>query len=92
MEKNNINTLEFIQLVKCIIEYYASTKTKETNFVTEIAQNTDEMDEATKLLNSLSQLNMSEMAIEVPVDIDKSIKDAFLAQLKNFELQSQKIN
>lgn len=87
------NTKEFIDLVKAIIEYYASTKSKENKKSNnDENEKLSELDEASKLLESLGELDISGMAIEVPNEINESIKNNFLCQLKFYESNVKLLN
>lgn len=93
MESNNSsNTLEFIQLVKCIIEYYASTKSLSENKNKNKNESLNELDEASKILDSLNDLNISGMAIEIPKEIDEEVKLTFLSQLNKFKKECDYLN
>lgn len=86
----SVQTGEFIQLIKSIIEYYGTTKTKDetpnsdiSNILTEKESNS--MDEMSKMLEDLSSLNMDAMSILIPKEIDEEIKSAFLSQIKYYK-------
>jgi hypothetical protein len=82
-EDNSIKTIEFIQLIKSVIEYFGTTKTEidETNESVGV----DSIDEVSKMLQSMSSMNLDNMGIKIPNEIDKEIKDAFLSQIRYYK-------
>lgn len=87
METNN--TLAFIQLVKCIIEYYGTTKSDSKN--EEKKEYSNELDEAENFLNSFQSIGLDEMAVKIPNEIDDQIKQSFLSQLRKYKEDIEKI-
>jgi hypothetical protein len=89
MDKNN-NTLAFIQLVKCIIEYYGTTKV-EKGVIDEVSKEIEEMDEAEKFLNGITDFNLEQMSIDIPKEINEEVKKTFLFELRKYreELEEQ---
>jgi hypothetical protein len=82
--ENNNNTLEFIQLVKCIIEYYGTTATEKSNITNELNSfNLEDIDILKNTLNEISDFNMDELTIKIPSEIDEEIKKTFINQLTN---------
>jgi hypothetical protein len=84
--ENNTNgtgskTIEFINLIKCILEYYATTKKiKPSNDISE--------ESVGDLLNTLKDLESEHMmSIDLPNNINESIESAFISHLKFFEKQ-----
>lgn len=81
-EKENNNTFEFIQLVKCIIEYYGTTNTNESNISNELKSlNLDDNDILNNALSEITDFNFDELTIKIPLEIDEEIKKTFLHQL-----------
>jgi hypothetical protein len=81
MENNN--TISFIQLVKCIIEYYGTTKSADK--VEEPKEFSNEIDEAQDFLNSFQDMGLDGMSIKIPGEIDEEIKQTFLSQLRKYK-------
>jgi hypothetical protein len=82
--ENNNNTLEFIQLVKCIIEYYGTTATDKNNIASELSNfNLNDVDILNSALNEISDFNFDELTIKIPSEIDEEIKKTFINQLTN---------
>jgi len=81
-KENNNNTFEFIQLVKCIIEYYGTTNTNESNISNELKSlNLDDNDILNNALSEVTDFNFDELTIKIPLEIDEEIKKTFLHQL-----------
>jgi len=81
-KENNNNTFEFIQLVKCIIEYYGTTNTNESNISNELKSlNLDDNDILNNALSEITDFNFDELTIKIPLEIDEEIKKTFLHQL-----------
>lgn len=81
-KENNNNTFEFIQLVKCIIEYYGTTNTNESNISNELKSlNLDDNDILNNALSEMADFNFDELTIKIPLEIDEEIKKTFLHQL-----------
>jgi hypothetical protein len=81
-KENNNNTYEFIQLVKCIIEYYGTTNTNESNISNELKSfNLDDNDILNNALSEMADFNFDELTIKIPLEIDEEIKKTFLHQL-----------
>ncbi len=73
-EQNRANPLELVELIKCIIEYYA--------FKVNTSSGEDkEIEEQMKSIMGTNQFTLP----EIPGNIDKAIEKSFLAQLKHFE-------
>jgi hypothetical protein len=85
---NNTNspTLEFIHLIKCIIEYYATTKDIQSK--ENIEENIEEagQEDLKELLDMYKNMDSSNnISINIPGDIDSAIESAFLAHLKFYK-------
>jgi len=91
MDNNSNETMSFIQLVKCIIEYYGTTKQKADNQLKDLMPKMEEnyLDETINVFESLSNINLEEMIISVPKEIDEEIKKTFLNQLKKYQNLNQ---
>jgi hypothetical protein len=83
---NNTNskTLEFISLIKCILEYYATTKKIDYN------DGEESVGELFKTLKSLETENL--MSIDLPEQMNKTIESAFISHIKFFEEQLKNNN
>lgn len=84
-EENSIKTMEFIQLIKSIVEYFGVTKaeTDKTN------ENVDDIDEVSKMLQSMSSMNLDNIGIKIPTEIDKEIKDTFMSQIRYYKKKAE---
>jgi len=85
MENNTNNTgaktIEFINLIKCILEYYATTRKVQQS-------NSNSEESVGELLNTLKNLESEHMmSIDLPININESIESAFISHLKFFEKQ-----
>ena len=80
MENNsNSKTVEFISLIKCILEYYATT----TNIKNEDDSKEEDIGE---LLGQLKAFETGALAsIDLPKNIDKEIEEAFISHIKFFK-------
>ena len=97
--KESESTLEFIQLVRCIIEYYGTTKSNQDKKDNKSIENTlmddsleSQLNEAEKLLSSVDGFDLGSMSIDIPKEVDDAVKKTFLSQLKKFEEFSKYIN
>lgn len=98
-EKQRISDIpNFINLIKCIIEYYASTRAEDPNIhisKTDLEINddnmslTDQLKDAENLLQNIgSEFDMDSMVIKIPKRIDSEIRKSFMFQLKQFNQNS----
>jgi hypothetical protein len=87
-EDNSIKTLEFIQLVKSIVEYFGTTK-PENKSTDKTDEPKDSIDEVSKMLQNMSSLNLDDMGIKIPNEIDKEIRDAFLTQIRYYKKKAE---
>jgi predicted ATP-dependent Lon-type protease len=88
MDNNSNETISFIQLVKCIIEYYGTTKQKVDNQLKNLIPKTEE-DFLDETIGVFGNINLEEMIISVPKEIDEEIKKTFLNQLKKYQNLNQ---
>lgn len=83
-EDNSIKTLEFIQLVKSVVEYFGTTVPE--NKTSEGAREFDNnIDEVAKMLQDISSINLDDIGIKIPNEIDKEIRGAFLSQIRYYK-------
>jgi pheromone shutdown protein TraB len=87
-EDNSIKTLEFIQLIKSIIEYFGTTKT-ENNIQEKEIDNLDSIDEVSKMLQDMSSINLDNMGIKIPIEMDREIREAFMSQVKYYRKKAE---
>lgn len=87
-ENNSVKTLEFIQLIKSIIEYFGTTQT-EDNTTDKAVSDFDDIDEVSKMLQSMSSMNLDNMGIKIPNEIDKEIRSAFLSQIRYYKKKAE---
>ncbi len=90
-DTNNTNskTLEFISLIKCILEYYATTK--KINYNDDDGDSGNEsVEELFKTLQNLETDNL--MSIDLPEKMNKVIESAFISHIKFFEEQLKNSN
>lgn len=86
---NNTNskTLEFISLIKCILEYYATTKKINYN---DGDSGNESVGELFKTLQNLETDNL--MSIDLPGKMNEAIESAFVSHIKFFEEQLKNSN
>ena len=89
-ENENNKTYAFIQLVKCITDYYGSTKKMSNeNNLKEIDDETkdyeDVLNDTANFFESLNNLGLEKLAINIPEDVDEEIRKTFLKQLKVYQ-------
>jgi len=87
-EENSIKTMEFIQLIKSVIEYFGTTKT-EINTQEKEIDNLDSIDEVSKMLQNMSSMSLDSMGIKIPNEIDKEIREAFISQIKYYKKKAE---
>lgn len=92
MEHQGKDTLSFIQLIKCILEYYGTTKKNEQkNILKEFSNELEEaeslMEDFNRYTNSLEEFDLNSMFIEVPSDLESEIKKTFISQLRSFQVK-----
>tara|TARA_R110001606_G_scaffold374595_3_gene532450 strand:+ start:501 stop:815 length:315 start_codon:yes stop_codon:yes gene_type:complete len=93
MEQTN-NTLSFIQLTKSILEYYGTTKKVKQKEINKDFAN--ELDEAESMIenfdksNFFDDLDVNNIFVEVPNEVDEEVKKTFLSQLKLYQTQKEK--
>lgn len=84
-EENSIKTLDFIQLIKCVIEYFGTTKTESVK----IDENIDSIDEVSKMLHSMNSMSLDNMGIKIPNEIDEEIRDTFISQIRYYKKKAE---
>lgn len=84
-EENSIKTMEFIQLIKSVIEYFGTTTTE----VDKTHESVDSIDEVSKMLQSMSSMNLDSMGIKIPNEIDVEIRDTFIAQIRYYKKKAE---
>ena len=91
MDNNSNETISFIQLVKCIIEYYGTTKQNSDNNLKDLMPKVEEniLDETINMFGALNNLDLENMIINIPKEIDEEIKKTFLNQLKKYQNLSE---
>jgi BRCT domain type II-containing protein len=87
-EYNSIKTLEFIQLVKSAVEYFGTTRPEDKS-KEKIEESKDNIDEVSKMLQNMSAINLDDMGIKIPNEIDKEIRDAFLSQIRYYKKKAE---
>jgi hypothetical protein len=87
-EENSIKTMEFIQLIKSVIEYFGTTKT-EINTQEKEVDNLDSIDEVSKMLQNMSPMSLDSLGIKIPNEIDKEIREAFISQIKYYKKKAE---
>ena len=87
-EENSIKTMEFIQLIKSVIEYFGTTKT-EINTQEKEVYNLDSIDEVSKMLQNMNPMNLDSVGIKIPNEIDKEIREAFISQIKYYKKKAE---
>jgi len=92
MENQGKDTLSFIQLIKCILEYYGTTKKNEQKNI--LKEFSNELEEAESLIedfnrytNSLGDFDLNNMFVEVPNDLESEIKKTFISQLRSYQVK-----
>lgn len=86
MEENKtVETLEFIQLIKSVIEYFGTTKAEE-NILHDnnTEKSNDNIDDIHKLFNEMDYSMLENVGIQIPNEIDKEIREAFKSQIKYY--------
>lgn len=84
-EENSIKTIEFVQLIKSVIEYFGTTKTE----IDKPNESVDSIDEVSKMLQSMSSMNLDSMGIKIPNEIDTEIRDTFIAQIRYYKKKAE---
>jgi hypothetical protein len=84
-EENSIKTLDFIQLIKCVIEYFGTTKTESVK----IDEKIDSIDDVSRMLHGMNPMNLDSMGIKIPNEIDKEIRDAFISQIRYYKKKAE---
>ncbi len=84
-KENSINTLDFIQLVKSAIEYFGTTKVEGV----EKQKTSNNIDEFSQMMNNISSIDFDSLGIEIPEEIDKEIRKAFISQIRYYNTKAQ---
>tara|TARA_Y100000389_G_C17414440_1_gene492853 strand:+ start:419 stop:700 length:282 start_codon:yes stop_codon:yes gene_type:complete len=92
MENQEKDTLSFIQLIKCVLEYYGTTKKNEQKNI--LKEFSNELEDADSLLenfntytNSLNDFDLNNLFVEIPNDLEVEIKKTFISQLRQFQIK-----
>jgi hypothetical protein len=79
------NPNSFNQLIKCILEYYATINVGEdSNSLFNSMENISELINDKEIQEELGSLNMGNLSVKIPKEIHKGIENAFKVQLSKY--------